>query len=255
MFVDIHSHIITGIDDGAKDMATALEMLKLAALDGTRHIVATPHFSPSASPENGGATIDISGNINTSELVRQKVSELSEQAANHNIDIKIHPGTEALIHLDLPVLLESNSICTINGSRYILVEFPMTKIPLYASEVLYQIQLKGLIPIISHPERYNEVIKDHSIVRDLVGRGMLVQVNSGSLTGKFGRRVQKTAMKLIKAGMAHFVASDAHNCNSRSPEMGKAAGIVEKKFGREIMREIFYSNGLAVLEDNEIQVK
>lgn len=248
-FVDIHSHIIPGIDDGAKDMETALEMLRLASLDGTRHIVATPHFTPSTISDIGGATLDTSGIMNISEIVREKTSELSEQAASLNIDINIYSGTEVLIHPDIPSLLENNSICTINGSKYVLVEFPMSEIPLYASEVLYQIQLKGLIPIIAHPERYNEVIKDCGILLDLVGRGMLVQVNAGSLTGLFGRKAQKTAMKLIKAGMTHFVASDAHGCGSRSPELGKAAWIVEKKFGREIMQELFYSNGMAVIEN------
>ena len=129
MYVDIHSHIIPGIDDGAKDMETALEMLRLASLDGTRHIVATPHFTPSSIPDHWGATLDISGSINTSEIVREKISELSQQAANQNIDINIHPGTEVLIHPGIPALLESSSICTINGSRYVLVEFPMPKYP------------------------------------------------------------------------------------------------------------------------------
>lgn len=252
MYVDIHSHIIPGIDDGAKDAAAALKMLKLASLDGSRYIVATPHFTPAGFPDNGGATIDFSGIMNVSDIVNEKTSELIELAAKNNIDINIYPGTEVLIHMDIPSLLDGNKICTINGSRYLLVEFSMSNIPLYASEILYQIQLKGLIPIISHPERYSEVVKNCGILEDFVGRGILVQVNAGSLTGRFGRKIQKAAMKLIKLGMVHFVASDAHNCDSRTPELGKAARRVEKKFGKEIMQTLFCTNGMAVLEDRVI---
>lgn len=251
MFVDIHSHIIPGIDDGAADMAEALEMLKLAANDWTRYIVATPHFTP-AAVRQGGATIGINGVRNTSSLIRAKTEELTAQAVSKNIDIKLRPGVEVLISPDVPELLESGDICSLNGSRYLLVEFPMTIIPSYTSDILYKIQLFGLTPIIAHPERHSEVIKDMSLIGDLVDRGMLLQVNAGSLTGLFGRKIQKLAFKLIKSGLVHFVASDAHSCGGRSPELGIAAGMVEKKFGREVMQNIFYSNGLAVLEDKKI---
>lgn len=236
MFVDIHSHIIPGIDDGAVDMAEASEMLKLAALDRTRHIVATPHFSQ----------------LNTSDVLRVKTAELLEQAVLNNIDIKIYSGSEVLIDPDTPGLIENGKIAAINGSRYVLVEFPMIKIPAYAPEVLYQIQLRGMVPIIAHAERYSDIVANPALVREYVERGMLVQITAGSLTGFFGRRIEKTAWLIVKSGMAHFVASDAHGARGRTPLLSKAAALVEKKCGKKPMQELFYSNGMAVLENREL---
>lgn len=236
MFVDIHSHILPGIDDGAANAAETLAMLKLAAQDRTRHIVATPHFSPQ----------------NTSDVLRAKTDELLEQAVLNNIDIKIYPGSEVLLGPDTPGLIENGKIAAINGSRYILVEFPMTRIPVFAPEILYRIQLKGLIPIIAHAERYADVIADPACLREYVERGMLVQITAGSLTGFFGRKVRNTAWVLLRSGMAHFVASDAHGSRGRTPLLSKAAAMVEKKLGEKLMRELFYSNGMAVLENREL---
>lgn len=233
MFVDIHSHALPGIDDGAEDEAEALEMLKLAAHDKTLHIVVTPHFASAAD-------------------VHAKTTELKKQAALNNIDINIYPGAEVMINPDTPELIESGKLTTINASRYILVELPIWRIPQYAPDILYQMQLQGLIPIIAHPERYDEVIKNISLVREYMERGMLIQINAGSLTGMFGRKVKKTAMKLLKMKMVHFVASDAHSCRGRSPELSKVAALVEKKFGEETMQQLFYSNGMAVLEDRAL---
>lgn len=252
MYIDIHSHIIPGIDDGAEDMTMALEMLRIASLDGTKHIVATPHFNPFSIPDNGNTSLDTNSIMNISELVRTKTLELSEHASNLEIDIRIYSGTEVLIHPDIPTLLENNSICTLNGSRYILIELPMYGKPIYMPDVLYQIQLMGFVPIITHPERYNEVVNDYMIVQRYVDRGMLVQINAGSLMGLFGRKVQKVAVKLIKNGLVHFIASDAHSIKGRLPKLSGAARMVEKKFGMEIMQRLFYYNGIAVLENSEV---
>lgn len=258
LFADIHAHILPGMDDGAADMDESVEMLRMAVADGTAHIVVTPHFTPACYAHgqdneiSGGATIDCSGVKNVSDIVRQRAADLRDAAIKNGIDVSVYTGTEALLTPETPELLDCGSICTINDSSYVLVEFPSCRIPVYASEVLYRIQLSGFVPVIAHPERCFEVIRDHRVLKDFIERDILLQVNSGSLTGMFGKKIKRTAMKLIKSGMIHFVASDAHSCNGRKPVLSKAAAIVEKKFGREAAERLFYSNGLAMLQNGTV---
>ncbi|MPN34758.1 Tyrosine-protein phosphatase YwqE [bioreactor metagenome] len=109
--------------------------------------------------------------------------------------------------------------------------------------------MKGIIPIIAHPERNEEILSEPVILSSMVQRGILAQINSGSITGLYGRKCRNMAMNLIKSGMAHFVASDSHSCGRRSPDLSRAADIVKKKFGSDIMKQLFYENGMAVLEN------
>lgn len=241
MYADIHSHIIPCVDDGAKDTATALEMLRLAAADGTSHIVATPHY--------------IAGNVkNSTDLVDEKSRELQQLADSEEITIKIHAGCEVFISHDTPEFFDAGTIATINGSSYMLIELPHMGIPLYTDEVLYKLQMRGLIPVIAHPERNDEILSNSCILSDFVKRGMLAQVNSGSITGIYGRKIQKAAMKFIKMGIVQFVASDAHTCGGRSPGLTKAAGLVKKEFGCDMVENLFLKNGMAVLENGIVPV-
>ena len=246
-------HILPGIDDGAADSDEALGMLEVAYRDGIRHIVATPHFTPSGDRDTGGAATDISARRNSTDMIRERVNELREVASENNLDINVYPGSEVLLHPEIPSIYDTGSICTINETRYVLVEFPLQDIPGYAGNVLYQLQLKGLVPIIAHPERCLKVVDNPGILRDLIERGMLAQVSACSLTGGYGRRIKKITLKLIGEGLVQFVASDAHNIRHRAPELSKAAGIVEKKFGREVVEKLFYVNCMTVLENGSVR--
>lgn len=241
MYIDIHSHIIPVIDDGARDINTAAEILKMAAENGTTHIVATPHF--------------IAGSVeNPSELIDKKCEELKKIAINEEIEIKIHVGAEVFISPEIPELFEKKIICTLNNSAYILVELPMASIPIYMDDVLYSLQLKGLIPIIAHPERNSEIQKKPEILINLVRRGILAQVNSGSITGLYGKKIRNVAIKFIKMGLIQFIASDTHTCRRRSPNLTKAAAIVGKRFGQDIAKQLFFRNGMAVLENGTVPI-
>lgn len=238
-FVDIHSHIVPGVDDGAKDMTMALEMLKLAVNSGTHYIVLTPHFISGAEQY-------------TCEMINEIYHELQRISHDEGLDIVVHLGREIFISPDIPELYDSGILNTISGSRYILIELPMISIPAYTDEVLYHLQMRGLVPIIAHPERNSEISHDFGILSGLLQRGMLAQVNSSSITGVYGRKVENTAFKLIKANLAHFVASDAHTCRGRSPKLTRAAELVEKEFGKDTVGRLFYENGLAVLENRDL---
>lgn len=241
MFVDIHSHIIPAVDDGAKDISAAIEMLKLASINGTTLIVATPHF--------------ISGALeNNCKLVQEKCTELRRLAGNEGIDITICPGSEVFISPDIPELFDKGIICTLNDTLYILIELPMVGIPLYTDDVLYSLKLKGLIPILAHPERNRDIQKDPSILIRLVSKGILAQANSSSITGVYGRKIHNVVMNLIKMGLIQFVASDAHTCRGRSPKLIEAAKLVQKKFGQEMVERLFFQNGMMVLENGSVPI-
>lgn len=241
MFVDIHSHIIPGIDDGAKDIKTAVDMIRLACSSGTSHIIATPHFIPGSV-------------LNTSDIVDITCCDLQQLISKEAISINLYPGCELFISPDLLKLYNSGRITTLNNSSYMLIELPMTSMPLYTEEVLYNLQTHGLIPIIAHPERNATIISNPGILKNFVKRGILAQVNSGSITGVYDREIQNAAMKFIKMGLIHFVASDAHTCGVRSPVMVKAAEIVKKKFGIAMAESLFYKNGMTVLENGIIDM-
>jgi protein-tyrosine phosphatase len=236
LFIDIHSHIIPGIDDGAQDKETALMMLREAAENNTGHIIATPHF--------------ISGSMdNTIEAIVEKCRALQQDALKEGIDIMIYPGMEIFISSDIPVLIDKNVIGTLNGSEYILVELPISSIPVYTDDVLYKLQLKGLTPVIAHPERNIEIAENPGKLYSLVNRGMMVQVNAGSLIGIYGRKVKKAAINLIHEDLVHFIASDAHTCGKRSSSgLKKAAQIIERAFGSETVQMLLRSNAQDILK-------
>lgn len=236
MFTDIHSHILPAVDDGAVDEKTAAGMLRMACAGGTSHIIATPHF--------------IAGAVeNPSALVREKCLELQGLADREGISISIHPGAEVFISPDIPELFDKGVICTLNDSSYILLELPMSGIPVYTEDILYELQLKGLTPVIAHPERNRDIFLNPGILAGMVNRGILAQVNSGSITGLYGRKIRRAALRLIKKGLIHFVASDAHTCRLRSPLLSKAAAVVRRKFGGNTAESLFYKNGITLLEN------
>lgn len=239
--IDIHTHILPGLDDGAADIATSLEMLGMAAKDGTECIVATPHIIPGALE-------------NSTDSFNKIYRAIKEAAVKKLPGIRILPGAEIFISPEVPGLLDDGRICTLNNTSYILVEFPMMSIPSYSNNVLYELRLRGYHPIIAHPERNRDIMSDPNILYDFVMKGMLTQVNSTSLTGLYGSKVMETAIKLLKHNMVHFVASDAHTCNGRSPKMSGARRVVENELGKETAQKLFDTNARIMLENKELEV-
>jgi protein-tyrosine phosphatase len=241
--IDIHSHILPGIDDGPEDMDTALKMITLAWENGTKSIIATPHF--------------IYGERGCEASIREienACAALVKKASEKGIGIDIHPGAEVFITPDLPELLDENIICTLNNSLYVLVELPLSSIPLYTQDVVLKLIVKGYVPVLAHPERNREIIENPGIVEAYIRSGVLIQVNSSSLKGLYGRAEKNTALNLIKQGMVHFVASDAHTINGRNTILYDTMRFVASKVGEEKAKELFINNGQAVIENRKIQI-
>lgn len=237
--IDLHCHVLPGMDDGAPDLDTSLEMLMIAQTDGIDSIVATPHF--------------IAGEYNNNtDAVLQKLDELKTAAEVEGIFVKLYPGNELYIDPGIPALLKEGSVCTLNNSSYVLVEFPMADIPAYAADTLYHIRLEGYTPIIAHPERNQKLGGDPDLLIEMIDAGALCQVNSSSITGIFGNRIKRTAFDMLRHGMVHLVGSDAHTAGGRAPRLAKARELVAADCGEELAVKLFEANAQAVMEDRAI---
>ncbi|ALS18159.1 tyrosine-protein phosphatase [Clostridium butyricum] len=220
--IDIHSHIIPGIDDGSKSMEMTLEMLKTAEQSGIKQVFATPHYLL----EYGEAKID---------EVKGHVAEINKILQEENIDIKVYSGQEVYFTENIVTDYIDGNIGTLNDSRYMLIEFDMRKFESSIFDHLYELQVKGITPIIAHVERYKYIMQTPELINRFIGEGYLFQLNSGSIEGKFGVEVQKTAKMLLKNGVYNFIGSDAHNISaSRGMDLKGALSLIDidnlKKF-------------------------
>ncbi|WP_017210841.1 CpsB/CapC family capsule biosynthesis tyrosine phosphatase [Clostridium beijerinckii] len=236
MIVDIHSHIIPGIDDGSKDMEMTLEMLRNAEKDGVKEIVATPHYLL----EYGEATID---------EVRNYVKEINNILVEENIDIKVYSGQEVYYTEKIIEYYMQGAIGTINDSRYMLIEFPMRKFDESIFDTLYELQVRNIVPVIAHPERYFPIIEDPKNINKFINEGYLFQVNAGSIDGRFGEKVQKTANALLNNGIYNFIGSDAHNINRRNTGLSTALDLINKS----TIKDVFKDSSEKVLNNGEIE--
>ncbi|WP_299093702.1 CpsB/CapC family capsule biosynthesis tyrosine phosphatase [uncultured Metabacillus sp.] len=218
--IDIHSHILPGVDDGAQTVEDAINMAKLAVEEGVTKIIATPHH------QNGKY-------VNRKQDILEKVVELNNILQNENIPLEVLPGQETRIYGELLEDLDKEDILPLNHSHYLFIELPSGHVPRYTEKLLFDIQLKGFTPVIVHPERNSELIENPEILFNLVKKGSLTQVTAGSITGHFGKKIQKFSMQLIETNQTHFISSDAHNISTRSFRMRESISVVEKEFGRQ----------------------
>lgn len=236
--IDIHSHIINEIDDGSKSIEMTINMLKKAEQSGTTDIIATPHFM------RGRFEVEYKD-------VVKKVEELREIAKENNIDINIYAGQEVYYSKNILDYYNDNMIGTINNTKYMLIEFPMLEFNIdEAINTIYELQIRGITPIIAHPERYKQFIKKHSMINSLIKEGMLFQLNAGSLTGAFGKEVKKTATKYLENNIYSFIGSDAHRDRGRDTDIKEALGILDRN-----QRKEFINNGRLMLENEEVNFK
>ena len=234
--IDIHHHLLFGLDDGSKDIETSVAMADMAASDGITHIVCTPHanhlfrFSP--------------------EINQEKLEQLRER-----LDGKVTLGLGCDFHLSFENIddaLKNPTKYTINQKRYLLVEFADLAIPEQMTQVFYQLQVAGIQPIITHPERNLTIQKSPQRLDEWLHGGCLVQVTAASLTGRFGRIAMSLAHKLIAENKVHFLATDAHNLQSRPPLMKEAFEIVKKQYGVETAERLCVSNPRAVFSGDDL---
>lgn len=235
--VDIHCHILPGIDDGAKNLKDSIIMAKHAVSEGIHTIIATPHFNQSYD--------------NRKPLIETKVIELNQALKEENIDVEILVGQEPRIYGEILSDYENNKIQTLNNSQYLFIEFPSSQVPRYTEKLLFDIQMKGLTPIIVHPERNAELMERPEKLYELVQKGALTQVTASSLCGYFGKKIKTFSEQLIEANLTHFIASDAHNVGNRSFKMNEAFESIEKNYGIDYVY-LFKENAELLVEGKNI---
>lgn len=202
--IDIHSHILPGVDDGPQTLEDSLQILIKAADEGVKTIVTTPHVLEVPPGKDW-------------QRVRDAFSRVKKAIIRERIDIEIILGAELFISPDLPKTIKENRELTINNrNKYVLIEFPMNEISNFIEQTIFELLLQGIVPIICHPERYIEIQKDANKLSNLVGKGALTQLNSGSLMGRYGKKVQKTAKTLLAHNLIHMIGSDVHSVSKGS---------------------------------------
>ncbi|MEH7299393.1 tyrosine-protein phosphatase [Neobacillus drentensis] len=236
--VDLHCHILPGVDDGARDLSESIEMAKIAVQQGIHTIVATPHHLNNRYE-------------NPKQSILARVEELNRVLLDEKIDIKILPGQEVRIHGELAEGYDLGKILPVNHTQYVLVEFSSNHVPRYTETLFYDLQNKGLIPVIVHPERNQEIIENPDILYELVQKGALSQVTASSITGNFGKKIMKFTYQLIDANLTHFIASDAHNTRSRTFNLHEAYDLVQTKYGNEMVY-LFEENAALLIEGDHV---
>lgn len=240
--IDIHCHILAGIDDGPDTVEESLEMAKLAVREGITTIIATPHHL------NGSYE-------NTRQMIFTEVDKLNEVLNAAKIPLTVLPGQETRIHGEMVENYEKGEILTLtNSNQYVFVELPSSHVPRYTNQLLYDIQLLGLTPIIVHPERNSEIMESPDLLYKLVKSGTLTQVTASSVTGRFGKKIKKFTNDLIEHNLTHFIASDAHNTTSRSFHLREAYETIEKQYGSSF-RYLYQENTELLIKNKYVVVE
>ena len=227
--IDVHSHILPAMDDGARDLEEALEMARLAVVDGIRVMVATPHLFKHKS-------VDLAAS-NEKRVILDHLDIFRERLAAEGIALEILPGCDVPLSVEALSLLAEDRVLTINdGKRYLLLELPHFSLPPSLEEICFSLQSRGITPIITHPERHPIIQERPDRLERLIDLGCLIQLTAGSLTGGFGRQVVRISRQMVKKGYIHLLASDAHNTQGRPPILSKAVKELTRLVGSEQAR-------------------
>lgn len=243
-FIDIHNHCAWAIDDGAQNIDECRKILRLAEADGVKTIIATPHFIP--------GQID----LNHKSIVKSRLDDLNVLAEDFGINIIY--GSEILLNRDFLEMINNNNFLTLGESKYILVEFDILSDLGDENEVeerLYEIILLGYIPIIAHVERYFKINSlDLNRIMKWIEMGCYIQVNRSSLIGLHGKKARKNAIILIKKGLVHVIASDAHSMESgRYCILSDAFQIVKKITNLNSVEILFFRNPMHIIKNEKLE--
>ncbi len=238
--IDIHAHILPGVDDGSPSMEDSLEMAVLATESGVSTMIVTPHCNLPRTD-----CLDTAG-------VTHACAELSAALRAHGSTLRLSCGMEIFGTPDTALRLREGSLCTLAGSRYPLVEFPFSDYAHEATGILREILELGLRPIVAHPERYLFAQAEPRLLNLWTDMGCLLQVNRGSLLGRFGRREQALAFALVERGFASFVASDAHSPLRRTPWMHDVYTLLCSEFSVRTADLLLKENPGRVLGNQQI---
>ena len=241
--VDIHTHILPELDDGAQTWEDALAMAELAVEGGVAALVATPHCGLPGQELNGKA-----------DRLRQLANQLRRRLAERGTKLTVCEGMEVFGTPDTPRLLRQNLLLTLNGSRYLLIEFPFEDYGMEATRILEQVRDMGYVPVVAHPERYLYVQEAPELLNLWTDLGCLLQVNRGSLLGRFSKTTEALAWAMVDRGFVCAVASDGHSPYARTTWMRDVHAALRQEFSDEYASLLLEKRPLALLMDKAISM-
>lgn len=238
--IDLHSHILSGVDDGAATLAVSIAMARVAVDDGISVLACTPHIVPGR-------------HMNDPRDIARRVAELGAILDEERIPLRLVVGADVHIAPDLLVQLSGDAPPTLNGSRYFLLEPSHDVLPPRLLEFCGGLIAAGFVPIITHPERLAWVAAHYDTIRKLAAVGVLMQLTAGSLTGDFGRGAQTLAERMLDEGLCDILASDAHGAALRRPELSRARAIVAERLGEDEAENVVLLRPGAILENGVVE--
>ncbi len=234
--IDLHCHILPGIDDGAPDLASSLAMARLALDDGIEVTACTPHIYPGVY-ENDAAGI------------RKGMEAFSQSLLEHNLPLKLVEGADTHVAPQLVRQLRDDLVPTLNRSRYFLLEPPHHTPPPRFDEYVFNIFAAGYVPIITHPERLRWIEDHYTTFVAMAQQGVWMQLTAGSLTGHFGSRPRYWAERMLNEGLVHILASDGHGVSKRPPTMSAGRDVAATHLGTEEAKHLVWTRPLAVIHN------
>ncbi len=234
--IDLHCHILPGLDDGARDLAVSLEMARLSVADGVSVVACTPHILPGLY-RNSGAQI------------RHATEQLQEVLDQEGIPLRLVSGADIHMVSDFVAGLRSGHLLSLAESRYVLVEPPHHIAPIGLEELLFGLLVAGYVPILTHPERLAWIKSHHSTIARLARGGVWMQVTAGSLAGAFGRNAQYWACRMLDEGDVHILATDAHDIERRLPNLSEGRELAAKRVGRHEAERLVTTRPAGILQN------
>ncbi len=235
-FVDIHTHMLPGVDDGAPDLEHAMELLRMAWEDGTGAVILTPHYRGRYRK-------------NTPEQLRQAFDGLQQSVKKELPEMELFLGSEAGIERELTEKLLNRQVLSLNGGNYVLLEFHSDCTSKHVVEGILELLNCGYIPVIAHAERYDAFCNNKHLADEVIRLGALIQINAGSITGSAGFATKCCCARLLKKRNVHFIASDAHDTHERTPLLSQCYRRICKKYGEEYGAALFWENARAMLAE------
>ena len=236
--IDIHAHIIPGVDDGPADMATSVGMGEIAWREGIRGIISTSHSKEASA-------------LGYKEM-RTRLEAVRTTWQRAGLKFRLELGVEIFLLPDTVADLKAGRLWTLAESKYVLVELPYQPWPSYAEDALFALQVAGYVPILAHPERYSAIQADPQKMYDLAERGVLGQVTAMALVGEQGQATRKCAETLLRHNLVQFIATDSHRTAWRSPRVSAALVAAEDIVGVDVVRAMTETNPARILSDEEI---
>ena len=239
--VDLHCHLLPGIDDGSKSMEISLRMAREATENGVTHALLTPHHM------NGHY-------INHKQDVIRRTKEFQEQINSHNIPLTVFPGQEVRINGQLLEALDKDDILFADtAGKYMMLEFPDDDVPHYTNQMIFDLQRRGITPVIVHPERNTKIMAEPNLLYQLLEKGCLSQITASSYVGTFGKKVENFSCQLIEAGQGYVFASDAHDLPGRKYEMRQAFSKMAHDYGNDLVYR-YANNARAIINGDNVPV-